>query len=184
MRAPRRRGEWIHRRVSGEWFMNCHCRVPRAGLEPARTFRIQRILSPSRLPIPPPRQGCHSNRVSLPILHADGRISRARNGTADGKYCEIGHFTMGNVVQSGPVRIARHIPPQRSEDGVENAPGPMSFASTCPAQRLVTDDPPLHSRALRLLRIRPSYDDVYLTPHEKRSRCMRQRHRMQRPEVK
>ena len=30
--------------------------VPRAGLEPARFFNRQRILSPSCLPIPPPRQ--------------------------------------------------------------------------------------------------------------------------------
>ena len=32
----------------------CKKSVPRAGFEPART-EVQRILSPSRLPIPPPR---------------------------------------------------------------------------------------------------------------------------------
>src|SRR5690625_540538 len=31
--------------------------VPRAGLEPARRYTLRRILSPVRLPIPPPRLG-------------------------------------------------------------------------------------------------------------------------------
>ena len=30
--------------------------VPGAGIEPARAYKAQRILSPSCLPIPPPRQ--------------------------------------------------------------------------------------------------------------------------------
>ncbi len=36
--------------------MNKTIRVPRTGIEPAREYKSQRILSPSCLPIPPPRQ--------------------------------------------------------------------------------------------------------------------------------
>ena len=50
--------------------------VPRAGLEPARRYTLRRILSPVRLPIPPPRHNFLHNGAEDGIRTRDPHLGK------------------------------------------------------------------------------------------------------------
>ncbi len=65
-------------RILGRWLSEASM-VPRTGIEPVRGFPL-RILSPVRLPIPPPGRVLHAVRNALgpgPVIKVNSRESNA-----------------------------------------------------------------------------------------------------------